>query len=244
MNNYEYCAFVARSIFPDRKNIRVLDYGCGAGHVVKLLLADGFDAWGCDVFYDGGNYSGQVVDGLLGSRVQRIVDNRIPYGDASFDLVISNQVLEHVADMDVVLGEMKRVLKPDGHTFHMFPDKSVWREGHCGIAFLHWFPKRNFKLRLAYAYLARSLGFGFHKKGKTRMTWARDFCDWLDKWTHYRPYRQIKSSFHRHFGPLAHREEEWIELRYPISKVFPKVIKILVSRKWGGLVFVSRKSAT
>jgi ubiquinone/menaquinone biosynthesis C-methylase UbiE len=38
--------------------------------------------------------------------------------DASFDVVVCTQVAEYVADVDVVLSEAFRVLKPDGRNFH------------------------------------------------------------------------------------------------------------------------------
>jgi 2-polyprenyl-3-methyl-5-hydroxy-6-metoxy-1,4-benzoquinol methylase len=42
-------------------------------------------------------------------------------------------VLEHVEDFDVVLRAMNRVLKPGGMVLSIFPDRSVWRQGHAGI---------------------------------------------------------------------------------------------------------------
>jgi len=42
------------------------------------------------------------------------------------------QVLEHATDLDVVVHEIARVLKPGGSCLSLFPDKGVWREGHCG----------------------------------------------------------------------------------------------------------------
>lgn len=39
---------------------------------------------------------------------------RLPYSDDSFDIVMANHVLYHLADVDAGLDEIKRVLKPDG----------------------------------------------------------------------------------------------------------------------------------
>lgn len=39
---------------------------------------------------------------------------RLPYCDDSFDIVMANHVLYHLADVDAGLDEIKRVLKPDG----------------------------------------------------------------------------------------------------------------------------------
>src|SRR3974377_1559050 len=42
--------------------------------------------------------------------------------DASFDVVVCKQVAEHVADVDSVLSEASRVLKPNGRTIFMATD--------------------------------------------------------------------------------------------------------------------------
>lgn len=42
------------------------------------------------------------------------LNESLPYGDATFDVVVSNQVIEHVSDTDTFLREIRRVLKPSG----------------------------------------------------------------------------------------------------------------------------------
>ena len=53
--------------------------------------------------------------------IQKIDLHAIPLPDASFDLVIANHVLEHVADVDKVLAEIGRVLVPGGHAVLQTP---------------------------------------------------------------------------------------------------------------------------
>jgi len=51
-----------------------------------------------------------------------IYDGRtIPFPDASFDRIFSSNVLEHVEDLDTLLDECARVLKPDGTMVHILP---------------------------------------------------------------------------------------------------------------------------
>ena len=47
--------------------------------------------------------------------------HRLPFGDATIDVIISNAVLEHVRDLDGTLGEMNRVLKPGGFVYLEIP---------------------------------------------------------------------------------------------------------------------------
>jgi SAM-dependent methyltransferase len=142
VNNYEYCAdFAADKCGAHSKT---LDYGCGQGEIVERLLARGTDAYGCDDFYEGGSYKGAVRPKLFEERrIREMVDNRIPFDDGFFDVVVHNQVFEHVPDTNLAVSEIARVLKPGGTILAIFPDDSWWREGHCGIPFLHWFPKES-----------------------------------------------------------------------------------------------------
>jgi SAM-dependent methyltransferase len=110
----------------------VLDYGCGAGLIVKLLRKRGLDAVGCDIFFEGGDRLSEIATEELGVTIFRMEGDKIPFRDSSFDFVINNQVLEHVVDLNAVVAEMARVLKPGGTVLSLFPDSGVWREGHCG----------------------------------------------------------------------------------------------------------------
>lgn len=69
----------------------------------------------------------------------------LPFEDGSFDLVISNHVLEHVGEQpDQVhhLTEIGRVLRPDGLAYVSVPNR--WRpvEPHYHLPLLSWFPNR------------------------------------------------------------------------------------------------------
>jgi hypothetical protein len=136
------------------------------------------------------------------------------------------------------------VLKPGGVVLSLFPDKSVWREGHCGIPFLHWFPK-NSRATVYYAAGFRILGFGYHKETKNVMLWSRDFCEWLDKWTHYRTRQELYSTYRKYFLDLEHIEDYWLQLRLgrkkPLATYMPTVIQKLVVKKLAGMAFIARK---
>lgn len=240
MDNYQYCVDLVARTLPG-PGLIVLDYGCGPGHIVKGLRARDIEAFGCDIFYAGGDYSAQVPDAMLGSVILPMTDGRIPFPDQTFDLIVNNQVMEHVEHLDSVLAELDRVLKPGGVVVSLFPDAGVWREGHCGIAFLHWFPKRS-GARIYYAALLRALGLGYFHDARSPRQWAADACDWLDQWTYYRPGREIRAAYGRHFIDIRHLEEDWLDARLGSRvRFWPAWVKRLFVRKLSGLVFLAGK---
>jgi ubiquinone/menaquinone biosynthesis C-methylase UbiE len=45
----------------------------------------------------------------------------IPWPDATFDLIVSEQLFEHVDDLDRAVAELARVTKPGGWGLHLIP---------------------------------------------------------------------------------------------------------------------------
>lgn len=237
-----------------RGGARVLDFGCGAGRLVQAGLAAGLDMAGADVYYGGSKTRGDAgQSGLLGGTVREIRGGRLDYATASFDLVVSNQVLEHVADLDAALAEIDRVMKADGAVLSIFPARDVFREGHIGIPFSHWFP-RNSRLRFYYVWGLRRLGLGTWKQeAPTCRQWAVDKLGWIDTYTHYRSRREIFDAFGRFFVSQL-RESDYIRYRLldrPGRRALAALADVpvvaaaarAVFRKLAFLVIVSRKVA-
>ena len=199
--------------FAERHGGRVLDYGCGGGALVRAGLQVGLDIYGADVFY-GGSQSRKEAEasGLLGTRIREIHEGRLPFPDAEFDLVTNNQVMEHVDDLDTVLAEIHRVLKPGGTVLSVFPARDVWREGHIGIPFSHRLPKGS-RVRFLYTWFLRAIGFGTWKEqAPTPRQWAIDKLEWIDRWTRYRSRREIFTTYARYFNSDM-READYIGYR-------------------------------
>jgi 2-polyprenyl-6-hydroxyphenyl methylase/3-demethylubiquinone-9 3-methyltransferase len=104
---------------------RVLDVGCGGG-----LLAEEFARLGCQVTgIDPSNPSlttARTHAELAGLQIayQRGVGEQIPFADASFDIVLCCDVLEHVSDVTRVIQEISRVLVTNGIFFYDTIDRT------------------------------------------------------------------------------------------------------------------------
>jgi SAM-dependent methyltransferase len=57
----------------------------------------------------------------------RSVTEPFPYPDASFDIVVAKDILEHVLDPLAVMEEVKRVLRPGGRLVVLIPNHFSWR---------------------------------------------------------------------------------------------------------------------
>jgi SAM-dependent methyltransferase len=233
---------------------RVLDFGCGAGRLVQAGVAAGLEMAGADVYYGGSRTREEAVaSGLWGAAIREIRDGRIDFPDASFDLVVNNQVMEHVEDLDAVLREIHRVLRPGGTVLSVFPSRDVFREGHIGIPFAHWW-RRGARGRLLYTWALRGLGLGTWKQeAPTCRQWAVDKLAWIDAYTHYRTRREIFAVYGRYFRSEL-RESEYIRFRLldrPGREWAARVaewpgvawVARAVFRKLAFLVIVSRKAA-
>ena len=227
-----------------------LDYGCGKGETVIAGRERGLEIYGAEAFYEGSNIYPEIeASGLFGTIIRRVKDGRLDFPENYFDVVVSNQVFEHVSDLDAVLNEIKRVLKPGGVTLDLFPSRDVWREGHCGIPFVHWFPKTS-RLRRPYMLILRRLGMGKFKANRPPEKFVDTLLPWLDQFTLYRKRPEIFRSF-RQFFSVELVEDNYICYRLeatgrgmlsPLVR-FPlfKPIAEEMFRKLGGLVVLAKK---
>jgi SAM-dependent methyltransferase len=102
---------------------RVLDLGCGTGELARHLATVGLQVTGCDISANmleqavAANPDGAARWCLLDPRWQTL-----PFGPASFDVVIAASVLEYVGSPAAVLRECARVLRPGGVLVCTVPD--------------------------------------------------------------------------------------------------------------------------
>jgi len=129
---------IARHAGPLAKQ-RMLDCGCGAGEYVRALLERGADAYGVEFderkLAGGSAQAGALVAGParsegLASRLSVGDLEALAFPDASFDVALLNEVLEHVPDDAAALAEVRRVLRPDGRLVLLSPTRLYPFETH------------------------------------------------------------------------------------------------------------------
>lgn len=105
--------------YPD---LSVLDLSCGEGEVLSRLAADGCRVRGTHFRDD--DYIVEDRARLAALPITRGVDlqQRLPFPDGSFDLVLLTEVLEHLDSHFQILAEVSRVIRPGGHFVFSTPN--------------------------------------------------------------------------------------------------------------------------
>ncbi|KAF0111144.1 MAG: Ubiquinone/menaquinone biosynthesis methylase-like protein [Chloroflexi bacterium] len=128
--------------------IKVLDWGCGRGRFVLWLREKGFNAFGVDIDAE------PVENGLTLFKAKGYKDTpltliptsgRTVYADEFFDFLMSDNVLEHVSNIQVAMDEIGRVTAANGSGYHIFPAQWQIIEGHLFMPFVHWIPQGLFR---------------------------------------------------------------------------------------------------
>jgi 2-polyprenyl-3-methyl-5-hydroxy-6-metoxy-1,4-benzoquinol methylase len=120
---------IARYAFAARlsRGRRVLDLGCGTGYGAFELAPTALSVTGLDLAHDAveyarTNYSRRNLRWLQSSCTT------LPLREASFDLVIAFEVIEHLPDWERLIEEARRVLAPGGQFIVSTPNKSYYAE--------------------------------------------------------------------------------------------------------------------
>lgn len=124
---------------PDVRPVRMLEIGTGSGGIAHYFGSHPSGRFAVDAV--------DVTDTRLvtdGYRFNRVESTDLPFGDAVFDVVITNHVIEHVGDkvaQAAHLDEVKRVLAPGGIVYLAVPSRWMLVEPHYRLAFLSWWPR-------------------------------------------------------------------------------------------------------
>jgi SAM-dependent methyltransferase len=119
--------------------IRMLEVGTGSGGIAHYFGTHSqlhFNVDAVDV-----HDNRLVKDGF---RYHQVSNTQLPFANNSFDVVLTNHVIEHVGDSSAQrrhLAEVRRVMKADGIGYLAVPNRWMLTEPHFQLKFLSWWPR-------------------------------------------------------------------------------------------------------
>jgi ubiquinone/menaquinone biosynthesis C-methylase UbiE len=107
---------------------RVLDVACGEGYGSALLARHAAEVTGVDLSQAAIDHARHAYADLGNARFVCASCTALPLGDASVDLVVSFETLEHIAGQEAFMDEVARVLRPDGVLLLSCPNKREYSD--------------------------------------------------------------------------------------------------------------------
>lgn len=215
---------------PKVSRLKILDLGCGAGGVCVSLANRNNRVVGLDLDKKLINLTKINVedseDGFPnygGVSEIRASGTSIPFKDETFDLIVCNDVIEHLDEQKELISEIYRVLKEGGYLYLTTPNKRYPVESHTGIFGITLLPKP-----LANIFIRMSgLGTSFPVKLVSYETLVRLLLSFKfqcvinsPKWDKYLPNSGIMKIIRKNRGL------EWIfNLFTPLYTVLTRKIK-------------------
>lgn len=176
-NNYQFLTIIVKELIKKDlipKNPKILDFGCGRCDLLKNLKKElpSANLYGVDIYKNS-----QEFQDLSYRKEDFFIKDIKPYEKFSFstkfDLIITNQVLEHIQNLKAIYEHFDHLLSKDGKIIACFPVKEIYIEPHLKIPFIHWI-KKDSRLQKKYIYIYNYLKienlfkFGFNKKKYTQ----------------------------------------------------------------------------
>lgn len=178
-------------------SLRVLDWGCGRGTTVIKLLQMGIDAYGVDIDSEPINNGLPILNEFGFDDQNRLfqinLDCKTPFEDGFFHVILSDQVFEHVSNIEALISELSRLTCSKGNGLHFFPSKWCFIEPHLLIPIVHWLPKnilRFWWIRL----MIKKIPIWKELEDKSVNERAETYYKYILQKTYYRSLPKIKNT--------------------------------------------------
>lgn len=122
---------------------KMLDFGCGSKPYKALFDVDEYI--GLDFEGEGHSHEGESIDYFYDGKT-------IPFEDNTFDSIFSSEVFEHIFNLEEIMKELYRVLKPNGKILVTCPFAIAEHEmpndyaRYTSVGLKHLFEKNHFKV--------------------------------------------------------------------------------------------------
>ena len=122
----------------DISGLTILDIGAGVGEIASYFATRN------NVFtVDVENQLSEKAESA-GIKFVKVTNEKLPFEDESFDIIISNHVIEHVENSSLHIKEMERCLKRGGIVYFSTPNRIFPKEPHTKTWLIHYLPNNMF----------------------------------------------------------------------------------------------------
>lgn len=199
----------------------ILDLGCGNGCLVGEYRQEGYQAYGCDLKFKDGPFT----DDFQKKEIIRLISlspYRLPFDDGTFDVIVSDQVIEHVKDYAGTLSEIRRVMRPNGVSLHVFPSRYTPIEPHTSVPYG--------TIIQSYPWLLFWAHIGIRNKSQKSLS-AKETAErnyhYLRNHTHYVSKAVLRRHFESTFSEVHFCEQLFLKysrrakILHPLSRIIP-----------------------
>lgn len=218
---------------------RVLDLGCGCGgKAVSNAEAFGIrEMYGTDIkdyfIRAANNFALSRENKSIRYDFRKAYGEKLPFEDNFFDAILSMDVFEHVQSLEETISECKRVLKPGGHLFAVFPSYFTIGESHMGLAtkmpIIQWLFSSE-TIGVAYYEILKDRGdraYWYFNVDEKPVKWKKYNAGIGINGTTFKKYKKIINK--NHFKkidiiPTPFLSVGGVALKYPLIKYFSKIL--------------------
>ncbi len=126
MRPYDYYKQVFDYLGKTVPGLKIADIGVGTGHILRVAVEKGLEAYGVDISSEAVRISRQNVPS---AKLEVAPGEKLPFQDNFFDYVVCFGSLEHFIDMDKGISEMMRIAKRGAIFMIVVPNQNyfLWK---------------------------------------------------------------------------------------------------------------------
>lgn len=110
------------------KGKKVLDIACGEGYGSSMIAQSARSVIGVDISHEAIEHASKIYASQNNLKFLCSNASSVDLPDASFDVVVSFETIEHLTEQQEMLAELRRVLRPDGILIMSSPNRPVYSD--------------------------------------------------------------------------------------------------------------------
>tara|TARA_Y100001968_G_scaffold314686_1_gene340375 strand:+ start:30 stop:830 length:801 start_codon:yes stop_codon:yes gene_type:complete len=226
-NYFSYILFI-QDLVRNKEDIKILDFGCGTAMLLQALSKSGINCklYGVDIYSNQSNLEIAKENAPLAQIKSIKPYESFDFGE-KFDIILSNQVFEHIENLDYIYQHLYKIMKPNGIMFCGFPTKEIIIEPHLKIPLIHRLEKES-KALYFYLKISSFLKLGqFSRRGFDKRDYIENRLSYCKNNLFYHSFHDHVKFLNRHFSTVTDISDLWLK-HVRDYKTYSNTIKFLI----------------